>query len=101
MTRRSGQMRLGLFLQGSGHHIAGAWRLPEAAHFAGINFDHMRRCAEIAEAGKLDMVFAADFAAITDADLRNKGYNGHAVHLESVTLLSALASITKRVGLVG
>ena len=99
--KRNGQMRLGLFLQGSGHHPAGAWRLPESPRFAGINFDHHRRCAEIAEAGKLDMVFVADFAAITDADLKNKGYNGHAIHLESVTLLSALVPVTKRIGLVG
>jgi FMN-dependent oxidoreductase (nitrilotriacetate monooxygenase family) len=101
MAKRDGQMRLGVFLQGSGHHLAGAWRLPESPSYAGLSFDHFRRCAEISEAGKLDMVFVADFAAITDADLNSKGYNGHAVHLESVTLLSALVPVTRRIGLVG
>lgn len=93
-------MKLGVFLQGAGHHMA-AWRMAEAPPDAGLRFDHFARLAAVAEEGFLDMVFLADFAAVTDADLSTGGRSAFPAHLEPITLLGALASVTRRIGLVG
>jgi FMN-dependent oxidoreductase (nitrilotriacetate monooxygenase family) len=93
-------MRLGVFLQAAGHHMA-AWRMAEAPPDAGLRFSHFAHCAAIAEAARLDMLFLADFAAVSDADLHSGGRSAFPAHLEPITLLGALASITRRIGLVG
>lgn len=93
-------MKLGVFLQGAGHHMA-AWRMAEARPDAGLRFDHFARLATVAEQGRLDMVFLADFAAVTEADLDSGGRSAFPAHLEPITLLGALASVTTRIGLVG
>ncbi|TIW51298.1 MAG: nitrilotriacetate monooxygenase, partial [Mesorhizobium sp.] len=50
------QMKLGLFLWATGHHIA-AWRHPKAHVTAGIDIGHYIQLARTAEAAKLDMIF--------------------------------------------
>jgi alkanesulfonate monooxygenase SsuD/methylene tetrahydromethanopterin reductase-like flavin-dependent oxidoreductase (luciferase family) len=62
----SRQMKLGAFLMPTGHHIA-AWRHPDAAADAGIDFDHMVRLAQTAERGLFDMVFFEDAAGVREA----------------------------------
>ena len=55
MTR---QIHLGLFMQGTGNHVAG-WRMPGAY----TNYQSMEVClglARIAERGKFDMLFSGD-----------------------------------------
>lgn len=96
----SGRMRIGVFLQGAGHHMA-AWRMAEAPPDAGLRFDHFARLTTLSEQACLDMVFLADFAAVTDADLASNGLSAFPAHLEPITLLGALASVTSRIGLVG
>lgn len=93
-------MKLGVFLQGAGHHMA-AWRMAEAAPDAGLRFDHFAHLAAVAEQGRLDMVFLADFAAVTETDLASGGRSAFPAHLEPITLLGALAAVTSRIGLVG
>lgn len=93
-------MKLGVFLQAAGHHMA-AWRMEEAPPDAGLRFDHFAQLATLAEQARLDMVFLADFAAVTDADLSCGGKSAFPAHLEPITLLGALASVTRRIGLVG
>jgi FMN-dependent oxidoreductase (nitrilotriacetate monooxygenase family) len=85
-------MHLGLFILGTGHHVAG-WRLPQAQAGA-ENFPLIARIAQTAERAKFDLVFFADAL--------NTGPNAHPsvmVRLEPLTLLAALAACTSHVGL--
>lgn len=93
-------MKIGVFLQGAGHHMA-AWRMAESPPDSGVRFDHFARLATLSEKACLDMVFLADFAAVTDADLASGGRSAFPAHLEPITLLGALAAVTSRIGLVG
>jgi FMN-dependent oxidoreductase (nitrilotriacetate monooxygenase family) len=85
-------MRLGLFLQGAGHHVAG-WRHPEAES-GGENLPLIQRIAATAEAGKFDLLFLAD-GLTTGAD----AHPSTVARFEPLSLLSALAMTTKRIGL--
>jgi alkanesulfonate monooxygenase len=49
MTQR--QLKLGAFIQATGHHIA-AWRHPGSQADSGANIDHYRQVAQIAERGR-------------------------------------------------
>lgn len=89
---RKREMHLGLFLQGAGHHVSG-WRHPEA-EAGSENFDLLRRVTQMAEAAKFDMVFLAD--GLTS------GVDAHPsmiARFEPLTLLSALAMVTDKIGL--
>lgn len=91
MTRKR-QMHLGLFLQGAGHHVSG-WRHPEA-EAGSENFDLLRRVTQMAEDAKFDMVFLAD-GLTSGAD----AHPSMIARFEPLTLLAALAMVTKKVGL--
>jgi N-acetyl-S-(2-succino)cysteine monooxygenase len=91
------QMHLGAFLFNLGNHIAG-WRMPGVPTDGLMSFAFYRELAEIAERGKFDLLFHSDGLGINDtyqAVLR------HSVTLrpEPLTLLSALAVTTRRIGL--
>jgi FMN-dependent oxidoreductase (nitrilotriacetate monooxygenase family) len=96
------KMRLGLSIRGHGYHPA-AWRHPDVPADGTLRVEHYVRSAQIAERGKLDMVFFADGAGVRQADeprgsLCRTGRD--IVELEPMTLLPALAMVTKHVGLV-
>jgi FMN-dependent oxidoreductase (nitrilotriacetate monooxygenase family) len=99
MAKREGQLKLGAFLYFIGHHVA-AWRHPEA--WAGDQLKHFIDFARLAEAAKFDAVFFADGV---DVRLRNveaasrKAHSGVSL-FEPLTLLSALAVVTEKIGLV-
>lgn len=102
MTEKK-QMHLGVFLRGVGHHLA-SWRSPRVRSGAEMSFAHYRDMAATAERGKFDMVFLGDSVCVRE---RPEGERvevlerlGHLVHLEPLTLLSALAVTTEKVGLV-
>lgn len=101
MTRRNGHMALGAFLYPTGHHAA-AWRHPDAQADAGINFRHYARLAQAAEAAKFDLLFLADSAGARGEDWGALArFSTHYVaQFEPLTLLSALAAVTERIGLV-
>lgn len=101
MSTKPKQLRLGAFLMSSGHHLA-SWRYPAAQANGGLSFDHFRRIAQTAERGKFDMIFFADGVAVRDRDQGPEvlSRTGHLVHFEPLTLLSALAVVTERIGLV-
>ncbi|WP_019536327.1 LLM class flavin-dependent oxidoreductase [Paenibacillus ginsengihumi] len=86
------KLKLGLFLQGAGHHIHG-WRYKDAQS-GSENFELIKRLAQTAERAKLDMVFLAD-GLTTSPD--------HAASVvtrfEPITLVAALAAVTSRIGL--
>ena len=58
MVQTTRQMHLGVYVMGTGHHVAG-WRLPEAQAGA-ENFPLLLRIAQTAERGKFDLFFLAD-----------------------------------------
>lgn len=94
-------IKLGAFLQETGHHIAG-WRLPDAEADAAFNLQHHIDLARTAERGLFDLVFVADSFAVRG--LQNPdalGRTARSVGLEPLTLLSALAATTTHIGLIG
>lgn len=91
---RPGQLHLNAFLMGVGHHEA-SWRLPESDPFASTSVEHYQNLARIAERGKLDSLFLADGPVLwTNIGQRPAGT------LEPTLLLTALAAVTERVGLI-
>ncbi|MFK0686874.1 LLM class flavin-dependent oxidoreductase [Mesorhizobium sp. IMUNJ 23033] len=99
MTVRKRQMKLGLFLWATGHHIA-AWRHPKAHVTAGIDIDHYIRLARTAEAAKLDMIFCEDAAGLREANVGIASQTSRSIGFEPISLLAALAVQTERIGLV-
>ena len=94
MANRPGRLHLNAFLMGVGHHEA-AWRLPESDPFAASDVEHYAELARIAERGKLDSLFLADSPMLyNDLGRRPSGT------LEPTLLLTALAGVTQRIGLI-
>lgn len=94
-------MHLGAFLMGPGGHLA-AWRYPGADARGGLDLEGYKRLAAKAEQGKFDMLFLSDSDGLTD-DLSVPEVSRHGrlhIGFEPLTLLSALAAVTSRVGLI-
>ncbi|MGZ1490063.1 LLM class flavin-dependent oxidoreductase [Brevibacterium sediminis] len=87
-------LHLNAFLMTTGHHEA-SWRLPESDPEAGTDIDHYIRLAQTAERGGFDSIFFAD-----GPSLRAEVGRRPAGNLEPLTLLSALAVATQRIGLI-
>jgi N-acetyl-S-(2-succino)cysteine monooxygenase len=95
------KMRLAAYFNPTGHHVA-SWRHPRAQVDASINIDHYVEIARTAERAKFDMIFLADGSATRQADMEALSRSVQFVaHFEPITLLSALAMATSRIGLVG
>lgn len=98
MTR---QLRLGAFVQATGHHVS-AWLDPETAANAGHDLDHYKHLARVAEAAKFDLMFVADspggYADFNDETAFRQ--NANAAHFEPITLWAALAQVTSHLGFV-
>lgn len=95
-------MHLALFVTGDGIHHGG-WRHP-AASPRRDDFAFYRDLALRAEAAKLDMVFVADKLGVDDiygGDLATTVRHRPSRGTEPITLLSALAVTTDRIGLGG
>jgi FMN-dependent oxidoreductase (nitrilotriacetate monooxygenase family) len=87
-------LHLNAFLMSTGHHEA-SWRLPESDPLAGTDVRHFQNLATIAERGKFDSVFFADSPVIFgDVGRRPAG------RLEPTVLLTALAAVTEKIGLI-
>ena len=99
MTSKKKQIKLGAFLMQTGHHIAG-WRHPQAQADAGVNFRHYVQLAQKAEAAKFDAVFLADGVAVRSENLAALSRTARSDQFEPLTLLSALAAVTERIGLI-
>ena len=94
-------MKLGLFIQGGGHHVA-AWRHPSVPYDASQSFAHHVEIARLGEAGRFDMIFFADALVSFGPDDIEVWKRSCAVsRIEPVTMLSALAALTTHIGLVG
>ncbi len=89
------QLKLGFMLHGVGMGW-GDWRHPDADPTASTSFAYYKRQAQIAEAAKFDFLFVADSVYITE-----KSSPHYLNRFEPLTILSALAGATSRIGLVG
>ncbi|MFE1602165.1 LLM class flavin-dependent oxidoreductase [Methylobacterium sp. ID0610] len=96
---RQDRLRLGAFFYATGHHVAG-WRHPSSEADGGLALARTIGWAQRAEAAKFDLVFLEDGTGIRDANLRSSERTARSTHFEPVTLLSALAAVTSRIGLV-
>ncbi|OYQ65725.1 LLM class flavin-dependent oxidoreductase [Aerococcus sp. 1KP-2016] len=93
MTKK--QLKLGVLLFGAGAHM-NSWKAEDVAPDASIDFDHYVNLTKKAEANGVDFVFVADGLYIDEKSIP------HFVNrFEPLTLLSALAPITSKIGLVG
>ncbi|MES2303229.1 MAG: LLM class flavin-dependent oxidoreductase [Pseudomonadota bacterium] len=93
MSRR--QLRLGFILHGVGPGWDD-WRHPDAQVDASTSLAFYKRQAIAAERGKFDYLFVADSVSI------NARSSPHYLNrFEPLTILSALAAVTDRIGLVG
>jgi alkanesulfonate monooxygenase SsuD/methylene tetrahydromethanopterin reductase-like flavin-dependent oxidoreductase (luciferase family) len=93
-------MRLGAFFNPTGHHVA-SWRHPEGQADAGINFQHYVEITQTAERAKFDLVFLADNLGVREARMEALSRSAQYIaNFEPITLLSALAPMTSRIGLV-
>ncbi|MFJ7678475.1 LLM class flavin-dependent oxidoreductase [Peribacillus sp. NPDC097198] len=99
MTNNKREMKLGAFFMIPGHHVA-AWRHPEAEVRDIMNFDFIKKLAQTAERGKFDLLFLADHVSLNTQDEQVLGQTVN-TRFEPFTLLSALAAVTKNIGLVG
>lgn len=99
MTKTTREMKLGAFFMIPGHHVA-SWRHPKAEAEQIMNFDFIKRLAQTAERGKFDMVFLADGYAVRGKNQKVVSQTVNTL-FEPFTLLSALSSVTKHIGLVG
>ncbi|MDX2676741.1 LLM class flavin-dependent oxidoreductase [Streptomyces sp. NY05-11A] len=95
MTRQlPRQLHLNAFLMNTGHHEA-SWRLPDSDPYAHVELDHYVHLARIAERGTFDSLFLAD-----GPQLWGNLAQRPAGALEPLTLLTALATATRHIGLI-
>src|SRR4051812_6781575 len=93
-------MKLGLFLYGTGHHIA-SWRDPDVVSDANRNLRHYIDITQTAERALFVFVSNADSNSPfgpDDPDICQRTTN--AMRLEPLTLLGALSAVTSHIGLI-
>ncbi|MCD2341128.1 LLM class flavin-dependent oxidoreductase [Ideonella azotifigens] len=81
----------------SGHHVA-AWRASSVPPRAGLDFALYRQLARTAEAACFDAIFVADSVAADEGPGAER--MSRSARFEPLTLLSALAAVTERIGLI-
>src|SRR6201985_609322 len=92
MPTASHQMHLGVFVLGTGNHMAG-WRM-DGAFTSHMELPAMQEIARIAERGKFDLVFISDSMAMDPTD-----HPSFMAPFEPTTLITALSARTAHVGL--
>ena len=97
--RRTDQMKLGTFIYSFGYNPA-SWRHPGSDVNASNSFAHMLNVAKLSERGKFDFIFLADSPAAGIGSMEAlKRLPNKMNRFEPLTLLSALAVSTDRIGL--
>ncbi len=88
-------------MEPTGQHPAG-WLHPRAQRDGATNFPHFAKMAQSAERAKFDFIFQADVPGARDGNMQALSRNPTFMNLfEPLTLLSGLAAVTTRIGLVG
>jgi FMN-dependent oxidoreductase (nitrilotriacetate monooxygenase family) len=95
MSADDRQLHLNAFLMTPGHHDA-AWRHPKTQPHRATDVTYFQELAQTAERGRLDSIFFADGLAILNNRIGSNVSGG----LEPLTLLSAIAVVTKHIGLI-
>jgi FMN-dependent oxidoreductase (nitrilotriacetate monooxygenase family) len=93
------QLKLGMFLRPAGHHIAG-WRHPDAWADGGLDFQKYVAMARCAERGLFDLMFSADTLSGERYDPDTLSRTSYVAWIEPMSLLTALAAVTRHIGLV-
>ena len=93
------KLHLSAFMRPVSIHT-GAWRFPGAWPDANFNFGRIRQLAQTLERGKFDAFFMADHLAVLDIPREALKRSHTVTSFEPLTLLSALAGATERIGLV-
>ncbi|MER6998753.1 LLM class flavin-dependent oxidoreductase [Streptomyces sp. NPDC000410] len=88
------RLHLNAFLMNAGHHDA-AWRHPRTRPERVTDLRYFQELARAAERGLFDSIFFADGLALW-GNVRHNALGG----FEPLTLLSALAAVTERIGLI-
>lgn len=89
------QLKLGALLHGVGGSTS-MWRHPDAQTDASVNFELYKSWVQKAEEGKLDLIFIADGLYINEKSIPH-----FLNRFEPLTILSALAAVSSKIGLVG
>src|SRR6185369_15015020 len=95
----SRQLRLGAFMRPVGIHTAW-WRYPGAYPDANFNLKHLVRFIRTLEQARFDAFFMADHLAVLNMPVQALRRSATVSSFEPMTLLSALAMVTERIGLV-
>jgi N-acetyl-S-(2-succino)cysteine monooxygenase len=96
------QIKLSVFMMMDGNYHLAGWRLPNSHADAGRNIARWVEFAQILERGKLDMLFIADNISPPGVDHpESMSHTARSLGFEPLTLLSALAMVTSRLGLAG
>src|SRR5258707_4013061 len=92
MGKAGRQMHLGVFVLGTGNHMAG-WRY-EGAFATHMELPVMQEIARIAERGKFDLLFISDSMVMDPTD-----HPSFLCRFEPTTLITALSAVTTHIGL--
>src|ERR1700678_928786 len=93
------QLHLGAFMRPISIHT-GAWRYPGAWPDANFNLARIRQLIAALEAAKFDAFFMADHLAVLNMPEEALKRSQTVSSFEPFTLLSALAMVTERIGLI-
>jgi len=93
------QLKLGAFMRPVSIHT-GAWRYPGAYPDANFNFGHLKSFIQKLERARFDAFFMADHLAVLNMPVEALKRSHTVTSFEPFTLLSALAVLTERIGLV-
>ncbi len=96
---QSRKLHLGAFMRPVSLHT-GAWRYPGSYPDANFNFAHLKSFAQRLERAKFDAFFMADHLAVLNMPVEALRRSHTVTSFEPFTLLSALAAVTERIGLV-
>lgn len=89
------KLKFGALVHGVGGNIS-AWRHPQIPSDASVSLPFYVQAAQKAEEGLFDLVFIADGLYINEKSIPH-----FLNRFEPITILSALAAVTKKIGLVG
>src|SRR5258708_23895241 len=98
MTQKR-QLRLGAFMRPVSIHTA-AWRYPGGTSDANFNLKALIGYAQTLERGKFDAFFMADHLAVLNMPMEALKRSATVTSFDPLTLLPALAMMTKHLGLI-
>jgi len=93
------QLHLGAVMRPVAIHTAW-WRYPGASPDANFNLKHLVRFIQTLEEARFDAFFMADHLAVMNMPLQALRRSATVTSFEPMTLLSALAMVTERIGLI-